>query len=161
MSTILSFKSIQNKHAVYRGNDIWKFCEYFREFAIKIINFKKKKNEAINKAAGIIWKYKILHLQRKTCKKYLKDKKYRKVRDHCHYTEQYRGAAHNKCNLKYSVPKEISIVFHNGSKYDYRFIIKELAEEFENLKTIYLLRRKPWKMHNLFCSNTKRNYKNW
>ena len=84
-----------------------------------------------------------MHLQRKTCKKYLKDKKYRKVRDHCHYTGQYRGAAHNKCNLKYSVPKEISIVFHNGSNYDYRFIIKELAEEFENLKTIYLLRRKP------------------
>ena len=54
MSTILSFKSIQNKHAVYRGNDICKFCESFREFAIKIINFKKKKNEAINKAAGII-----------------------------------------------------------------------------------------------------------
>ena len=29
------------------------------------------------------------------------------------------------CNLKYSVPKEIYIVFHNGSNYDYHFIIKE------------------------------------
>ena len=27
--------------------------------------------------------------------------------------------------------KEISVVFHNGSKYNYRFIIKELTEEFE------------------------------
>ena len=34
-------------------------------------------------------------------------------------------------NLKYSVPKEISIVLHNGSNYDYLFIMKELAEEFE------------------------------
>ena len=30
-----------------------------------------------------------------------------------------------------SVPKIIPIVFHNGSNYDYHFIIKELAEEFE------------------------------
>ena len=29
------------------------------------------------------------------------------------------------------VPKEISVVFHNGSTYDYHFIIKQLAEEFE------------------------------
>ena len=63
--------------------------------------------------------------------KYLKDKKYCKVRDHCHYTGEYRGAAHSICNLKYSVPKKIPIVFHNGSNYDYHFIIKELAEEFK------------------------------
>ena len=60
---------------------------------------------------------------------YAKDKKYRKVRDHCHYTEEYRGAAHSICNLKYSVPKKIPIAFHNGSNYDYQFIIKELAKD--------------------------------
>ena len=31
---------------------------------------------------------------------------YCKVRDHCHYTEEYRGAAHSLCKLKYSVPKD-------------------------------------------------------
>ena len=46
--------------------------------------------------------------------KYLADKRYRKVRDHCHYTGKYRGAVHNICTLKYSVPKNIPIVFHNG-----------------------------------------------
>ena len=54
-------------------------------------------------------------------------KKYYKVRDH-----NYRGAAHNICNLRYKAPKKIPVVvFHNGSKYDYHFIIKELAEKFE------------------------------
>ena len=43
----------------------------------------------------------------------------------------YRGAAHNICNLKYSIPKKIPIVFHNVFSYDYHFIIKELAEEFK------------------------------
>ena len=43
----------------------------------------------------------------------------------------YTGAAHNICNLRYKVPKEIPILFHNGSIYDYQFIIKELVKEFE------------------------------
>ena len=60
---------------------------------------------------------------------YFKDKKYGKVRIHCHYTEEYRGDAHSICNLKYSVSKNIPIAFHNGSNYDNHFIIKELAEE--------------------------------
>ena len=62
--------------------------------------------------------------------KYLKDKKYCKVRDHCHYTGEYRGGPHGICNLKYSAPKKIPIVSHNGSNYDNHFIIKELVEEF-------------------------------
>ena len=60
----------------------------------------------------------------------MKDKKNRKVRDHCHYTGEYRGAALSMSNLKYSVPNKIPIAFHNGSNYDYHFIIKELAEKF-------------------------------
>ena len=55
--------------------------------------------------------------------------KIKNIMDHCHYTGGYRGAAHSKCNLKYSVPKRIPIVFDDVSNYDYHFIIKELAEE--------------------------------
>ena len=43
--------------------------------------------------------------------KYVKDKKYCKDRDHCHYPRKYRGAAHKICNLKYNVPKRIPIAF--------------------------------------------------
>ena len=63
--------------------------------------------------------------------KYLKDKKYSKVRDHCHYAGEYKGAAHSICNLKYSIPKKFPVVFHNGTNYDYHFTIKELAQEFK------------------------------
>ena len=45
----------------------------------------------------------------------MKYKKYCKVRDHCHYTGQYRGAAHSIYNSRYSVAKEIPIVFHTAS----------------------------------------------
>ena len=58
-------------------------------------------------------------------------KKSFKVKDHCHYTGKYRGAAHKICNLIYKIPKEIPVVFHNGSTYDYHFMIKELAEKFK------------------------------
>ena len=49
-----------------------------------------------------------------------------KVRDHCHYTGRYRGAAHNICNLKYSKPNNISVFFHNLSGYDSHLFIKKL-----------------------------------
>ena len=51
--------------------------------------------------------------------------------DHCHYTGKFRGTAHNICNLRYKAPKAIPISFHNGSAYDYHFIIKQLAKEFD------------------------------
>ena len=82
--------------------------EFLREHAMKIISFKKKKNEVNNKrVARIIRKFKnLLYLSGKFENKYLKDKKYRKVRDHCHYTGKYRGSARGICNLKCSVPKK-------------------------------------------------------
>ena len=50
-----------------------------------------------------------------------------KVRDHCHFTGRYRGAAHNLCNLKYKKPKFILVVFHNLSGYDSHLFIKNLG----------------------------------
>ena len=80
ISTILSFKSIENKNDVYRGKYYMKkFCESLREHAIKIIIFKmkKKEKEVINKrAAGIIRKCKnLLYLKETFWNKYIKDKK--------------------------------------------------------------------------------------
>ena len=54
----------------------------------------------------------------------------KKVKDHCHYTWKFRGAAHSKCNLKYKVLKEIQIIIHNAS-YDTHFMLNQLAIEFK------------------------------
>ena len=54
-----------------------------------------------------------------------------KFKDHCYYTGRYVGAALVVCSKKCKTPKEIPVVFQNGSTYDYHFIIKELAKEFK------------------------------
>ena len=36
------------------------------------------------------------------------NKKYHKVRGHCHYSEKYKGAAHNIYNRRYKTPKKNS-----------------------------------------------------
>ena len=86
-----------------------------------------------NRRKNMLYMCKVCYKVCYICKKEFdnNNKKQQKVRDHCHYTGKYRGAAHNICNLRYKIPKEISVVFHNGSTYDYHFIIKELVKEFE------------------------------
>ena len=129
--THCSFDKSKNKLNYYRKDDCMnKFCMDLREHVTKIINYEKKK------MIPLTTEEKIYHNKQKICyicKKEFNnnDKKNYKVRDHCHYTGKYRGAAHNICNLRYKVPKEIPIVFHNGSTYDYHFIIKELVKESE------------------------------
>ena len=107
MSTISSFKSIENKHDVCRGKDCMKkFCESLREHAMRIINIKKEKMKSLTKAQQNSYQNsKICYIcEEKFEDKHATNKKYCKVRDHCHYSGEYRGAAHSICNLKYSVP---------------------------------------------------------
>ena len=61
-----------------------------------------------------------------------------KVRDHCHFTGKFRGAACNSCNLKLRRQNNISVFFHNLSGYDSHLFIKKLGtpEEKENIDCI-------------------------
>ena len=129
--TSCSFDELKSKLNYYRGKDCMKkFCKDLKEQATRIINYEKKKIIPLTKEEKINYNdQQICYICKKEFDK--SNKKHHKVRDHCHDTGKYRGAAHNICNLRYNVPKEIPVVFHNGSTYDYHFLIKELVKEFE------------------------------
>ena len=64
------------------------------------------------------------------------DPRFKKVRDHCHLTGKFRGAAHNKCNLEYRLPKFYPVIFHNLSGYDSHLFIKNLGKSEGNIDCI-------------------------
>ena len=107
-----------------------KVLQRLREHATKIIDCEKKEMLPLTKEEEEKYNnQEVCYI----CKKEfdISDNKHYQVRDHCHYTGKYRGTAHNIFNLRYKIPKDIPIIFHNSSTYDYHFIIRELVREFE------------------------------
>ncbi|XP_028416044.1 uncharacterized protein LOC114539626 [Dendronephthya gigantea] len=51
-----------------------------------------------------------------------------RVRDHCHVSGKYRGAAHNDCNLNYSFTGRIPVILHNLRGYDSHLIMQGLGK---------------------------------
>ena len=125
----------KNKLDYYGGKDcIEKICKKLKERAMEIIYYEKKDIIPLDDEENMLYnEQEICYI----CKEKLctdkDDKDYinrKKVKDHCHYTGDFRGAAHSICNLKYKVPKEIPVIIHNAT-YDTHFIIKQLAIEFK------------------------------
>ena len=59
------------------------------------------------------------------CKKLI-DNDDEKVRDHCHVTGKFRGAAHWSCNINLQLTKKVPVIFHNLRGYDSHLIFDEL-----------------------------------
>ena len=119
------------KQTYYRGDDaISRFCKEICAIAYERISFYKRQMiELTLEEQKEFEDATYCHI----CKKAFGDKKkHRKVRDHDHYTGKYRGAAHSICNLHYSAQKDIPVLFHNGTNYNFNLIITELVEEFRS-----------------------------
>ena len=130
------FDATKNKLDCYKGEDCMeKFCKDVRNHAMKIINYEEKEMIPLtDKETKPYEKQKVCYICKKEFSTDENDKNtfklYHKIRDHCHYTGKFSWGAHSIANLRYKTPKEIPVVFHNGSTYDYHFIINKLAKEF-------------------------------
>ena len=94
---------------------------------MKIINFETKEENKSYKEqeACHIWEEKFC--VDKDDENYTNRKN---VKDHCHYTGKFGGAADSKCSLSYKFSKDIPVLIHNAS-YDTYFIINQIAEKFK------------------------------
>ena len=98
----------------------------------------------IEKDVEMIWNDEAkTHFQQATechiCKKELDRNKDVVVRDHCHFTGKFRGAAHQDCNLAYKIDKsayKLPIVFHNLSGYDSHLIFQKIKRRHGKISVI-------------------------
>ena len=70
------------------------------------------------------------------CDEYLGEDR---VRDHYHILGHFRGAAHNKCNLKYRIKPDswkLPVMFHNLRGYDGHLIVKVLKKQHGKTRVI-------------------------
>ena len=116
------------KPYLYRGEDCMKqFVEQLTEIKKDIfekMNVNKPMDELTNEQK---LEFKLSSHCSICGKKFEPDDE--KVRDHCHFTGKYRGAAHVKCNLDYSFRYvKIPIFFHNLKNYDAHLIIARANE---------------------------------
>ncbi|XP_065639659.1 uncharacterized protein LOC136072381 [Hydra vulgaris] len=136
---IIIGETIKESMATFqRTKSNWRFVSVV-EMNINIIEYTpiKDKNNFDNA--------KICHI----CEKDLNEDR---VRDHCHITGKYRGAAHSDCNLQFKIPKFIPVLFHNLSGYDSHLLNDEGISDED-----YLHAQTVWKE---FDCETFRDYHN-
>ena len=106
------------------------FIESLEEDIKEIYNmFKIPKKMVMTKEDRMTYKKAtICHICERGIPKEGDDPRFKKVRDHCHLTGKFRGAAHSMCNLKYRLPKFFPVIFHNLSGYDSHLFIKNLGK---------------------------------
>ena len=124
LDLVCSFDSKQSKHTFYRGKDcIKRFCSDLKELGTKVVNYEQKEMIPLTDNANKYYEeQKECYIcQKEFCcdkNQKMKFKLCKKVRDHCHYTGKFRGAAHSLIiviGANHKVPQEIHLKIHNDS----------------------------------------------
>ena len=89
--------------------------KHFNKNLIMVKEEEEEEEEVQFQSSNICW----------ICKK-LTDDDNKKVRDHCHITGKFRGAAHWNCNINLQLTKKVPVIFHNLRGYDSHLIFCEL-----------------------------------
>ena len=116
---------------IYRGeNAVYKFMENMLEE----VNWCKQTMEKhFNKPLNMTMENETDFQKATKC--HICDRQYQdediRVRDHCHITGEFRGSAHQDCNLKLQINPDnikIPVIFHNLRGYDSHFIMQQIGE---------------------------------
>ena len=132
---VLRHHNMSSETKYCHGRDcIEKLCDELKQVSNNIINAKEKyhiplSEDQLNAHANAKACY-ICNRHFNDIKKSKHYKNFKKVIYHNYYTGLYQGAAHALCCLKYIRQRDIPVVLHNGSNYDFHLIIKELVNEF-------------------------------
>ena len=145
-----------NQEFLYRGDDaVDVFCQKINEIRDEIKQKMQEKKEIEMTDEDRIGFETATHCFicgdrfSKTYKTEKEAEKYKKVRDHCHFTGKYRGCAHSICNLNYCNRHfKIPVFFHNMKNYDGHLIIQN-AEKLSNKKKIDVIAQNSEKFINI------------
>ena len=131
---VCTFDSSRNKYYKFEGRDcVLNLIEQLRLLATRCVE-EQRKNERM-----VMTEEDEKNFKKATvcsiCSGPFADWK-DKVRDHCHRTGKYRGAAHNCCNINYYSNRFLPVVFHNLRGYDSHLIIKKAFEVVQGKEKI-------------------------
>ena len=109
---------------LYRGEDCLQvFVKQMKTLAKDIYQTKQKHRYF----TGAVGQAKEIATQCWICETtFSKDNK--KVLDHCHFSNQFLGWAHSKCNLQHRTPSLVSIIANNFSGYDLHHVVESLHQ---------------------------------
>ena len=125
---------LDEEPVVYRGDNV---ADTFIEHMMEVEEFLKDRLKTENALAlEMMEEDEMTFKQASICHICSKTLGGDSVRDHCHITGEYRGAAHKNCNINFRLRKRIPVVFHNLRGYDAHVIMQAIGKTDKRIECI-------------------------